>query len=214
MVSFARRTCADGRVLVNIRTRRRVADERPAQILAGRSRTRQRPTVSPRNPRAWAGRSFAVSWTRGAVVEEGDRGDQPTTSDIRFQHWLRAALLKYPETASRIFGHTTGQEKSDLQQGIPSLKVGLAAGLWNRSLAAGDAESAAYATVFRTEAHAFGWKDGKVQGVGEHDDTIVSWWLADRAARLFEAFMMARPTNEIITMEDLGIQRVKIGDDI
>jgi len=42
----------------------------------------------------------------------------------------------------------------------------------------------------------------------------VSWWLADRAARLFEAFMMARPTNEIITMEDLGIQRVKIGDDI
>ena len=56
--------------------------------------------------------------------------------------------------------------------------------------------------------------DGKLRGFGEHDDTIMSWWLAHRAARVVEAHMTGEPEWEIVYLEDLGIERVKIGQDI
>jgi hypothetical protein len=127
---------------------------------------------------------------------------------------IASPLQKYPETARCMFGHHTGLEKSDFAQGIPSVSFGPRAGLWDLSLPTGDAESAAYASVFRTEAQAFGWKDGKLTGVGEHDDTKMNWWLADRAARVVEAHMPGEPEWEMVYLEDLGIERVKIGQDI
>ena len=130
-----------------------------------------------------------------------------------FQRWLCAELRKYPET-SCIFGHNTGLEKCDFEQGIPSLRISLASGLWDRSLPTGDAESAAYAAVFRAEGHAFGWKDGKLMGVGEHDDTVMSWWFADRAARMLLRHLPRGPEWEMVYLEDLGIERVRIGPDI
>jgi len=132
--------------------------------------------------------------------------------DNGFQRWLRDTASKYPETAGRIFSHTTGREKRNLEEGVPSLKIGLQAGLWDGSLPAGDDESNAFTTVIRTECAAFGWRDGKLQGVGEHDDTVHAWWFANIAARHVEAFVLAQPEVEIVTMEDLGIERVKIGD--
>jgi hypothetical protein len=130
-----------------------------------------------------------------------------------FQRWLPAELQKYPETKGKILGHNTGLEKVNPLEGIPSLKIALAASRWDGSLPAGDKESKEYATIFRTEAAAFGFRDGKLQGLGEHDDTIMSWWLADRAARFVED-TFNNQGSEIVTMEDLGIERVKIGPDI
>jgi hypothetical protein len=40
--------------------------------------------------------------------------------------------------------------------------------------------------TFLGEAEAFGWVDGKLEGVGEHDDTVMAWyhlgWGLDRLA--------------------------------
>jgi hypothetical protein len=69
-------------------------------------------------------------------------------------------------------------------------------------------------TIIRTEMAAFGWKDGKPQGVGEHDDTVMALWFANIAARMVEDHILQQPEWEIVTMEELGIERVQIGPDI
>ena len=63
-------------------------------------------------------------------------------------------------------------------------------------------------------APSFGWKDGRLQGVGEHDDTVMALWLANIAARMVEDVLLQETEHEIVTMEELGIERVKIGPDI
>jgi hypothetical protein len=92
------------------------------------------------------------------------------------------------------------------------MKIALKAGLWDESLPTGDDESNAFATIFRTECAAITWKDGKPQGVGEHDDTVHAWWFADIAARWVAECLQAPPEYEIVTMEDLGIEPVDLGD--
>jgi hypothetical protein len=34
------------------------------------------------------------------------------------------------------------------------------------------------------EMQAFGWADGKLQGVGSHDDTVMAMWICDHACRI------------------------------
>ena len=67
------------------------------------------------------------------------------------------------------------------------------------------------ARVFQSELAAFGYRHGKLSGVGAHDDTVVAAWLVERAIALLEEILPTEP--DIITIEDLGIQRVKIGPD-
>jgi len=132
-----------------------------------------------------------------------------------FQRWLPAELKKYPETRC-IVGHNTGLEKVNPIDGIPGLAIAVERGRWDGSLPCGDPESAAYAKILRTEAAAIGWRDRKLQGLGEHDDTIMSWWLADRAARYLEWYLMENAGPEIIYLEDIDpdFRPVKIGPDI
>jgi hypothetical protein len=131
-----------------------------------------------------------------------------------FQRWIKDACDRFPETANRIFGHTTGRDKGSLEDGMPVLKLGIKGGEWDGALPAGDDESTTFTSILRTEAAAFGWKDGKLQGVGEHDDTVMALWLANIAARMVEDVLLQEPEYEIVTMEELGIERVKIGPDI
>ena len=131
--------------------------------------------------------------------------------DNGFQAWLRAEVQRDPRMGRAIFGHRTGREKRSLEQGIPSLKIDLTTGLWNGSLPTGNHESAAYAAILRTEAAAFTWKDGKLMGVGEHDDTVMSLWLADLATRKVLEWLEQNRGPEIVTLEDLGIERVNLG---
>jgi hypothetical protein len=35
---------------------------------------------------------------------------------------------------------------------------------------------------------AFGWAEGKMQGVGAHDDTVMAMWMADRAVVIGGSF--------------------------
>lgn len=134
--------------------------------------------------------------------------DVGVVEDNGFQRWLHAETTKYPETAGRIVGHRTGRERQTISEGIPSLKMGLLQEMW--VVPSGDTESLAFGRIWQTETAAFGWKNDRLEGVGEHDDVVMSWWFADRAIRLIDEWLAQGPTSEMVYGEDVGIERVSI----
>jgi hypothetical protein len=126
-----------------------------------------------------------------------------------FQRWLFTEAQKWPETRGRLVGHRTGREKSNLTDGVPGLRLALDAGLW--IFPAGDEESLALASAWQSEMSAFGWKDGKLQGSGEHDDLVMATWFVERAVRIVEEWIAATPpTEETVYGEDEGLDRYVI----
>lgn len=132
--------------------------------------------------------------------------------DNGYQRWLLEALWKRPETRHGIFGHTTGLGKTDLRDGIPRLKLELQAGSW--VMPSGDAEALRFARTWQTELSAFGVRDGRLAGVGEHDDTVIASWLIELAIRQVELHLALPPEEEIIRGEDVGIMPVRISPDL
>jgi hypothetical protein len=61
---------------------------------------------------------------------------------------------------------------------------------------------------------AFGWTDGRLKGLGEHDDTVMATWFVERAIRYALDLLALAPTEEIVTLEDLGITRYRISPDL
>ena len=129
-----------------------------------------------------------------------------------FQRWLVEAARGHPETAGRLFGHTTGMERFSLVEGIPSLKLALQAGLW--SVPCGDAESAALARAWQEELAGFGWRDGKLASAAEHDDLVLATWLLERGVRFALELLAGAPREEVVTGEDLGIERYRISPEL
>lgn len=128
-----------------------------------------------------------------------------------FQRWVAAELRKFPETATKIVGHTTGIEKQSLAEGVPSLVIGLRQKLW--TIPYGDEQAQQYSTVWKSEMNAFGWVNNKLQGAGEHDDTVMAFWLLDRACRIVNTLLMQGPKEQYVSMKDVGLDRVQIGAD-
>lgn len=66
-------------------------------------------------------------------------------------------------------------EKQDLRIGVPGLLIDLDARRWEFPY---DENGLGYDEMraFLGEAAAFGWHDGKLEGVGEHDDMVMAWW--------------------------------------
>lgn len=77
-------------------------------------------------------------------------------------------------TAVPVLSHSSGG-KRDLAAGIPSLLILLENGKWEFP-AKPYGWNAEALEVFLSELESFGWNDGKLQGVGEHDDTVMAWW--------------------------------------
>lgn len=126
-----------------------------------------------------------------------------------FQKWLIQHLRKYPETATSVFGHTTGIERQRLDEGLPGMKLVLENGLWEWPTEPREADD--FIGTMRAEMSAFGWSEGKLGGVGEHDDTVSAFWMTERAVRLVSEYFGA--PDDIVEMEDIGIERVSIGAD-
>lgn len=80
-------------------------------------------------------------------------------------------------------GKTMSQtsNKNDLEKGVPSLRPLLENKKWR--CPQGDRESVEKARVWIAEMNAFSWINGKVQGVGSHDDTVMAAWIAEQAVR-------------------------------
>jgi hypothetical protein len=138
--------------------------------------------------------------------------DWATIEDNGLQGWVVDELQKLP--GGHVFhGHTTtgrGKMRFDLQ-GIPMLKLALVNGLW--VVPSGDEASRKLARIWQDEFGAFGWRDGRVQGIGEHDDVVIaSWKLEVALADLVHE--LSFPRVEIVHMEDIfpGWKPVRIGD--
>jgi hypothetical protein len=127
-----------------------------------------------------------------------------------FQRWIVDELARWPETHGRIFGHTTGIGKGDPRDGVPRLKLELLAGSW--VMPSGDAVSLRLARAWQEELAAFGMRDGRLAGVGEHDDLVIASWYIELAVLQFLQLMARARSDEIVTAEDLGIERVRIGE--
>jgi hypothetical protein len=76
---------------------------------------------------------------------------------------------------------TTAVNKYPLDKGVPGLRITLE----NEKfvIPRGDEYSRVVTDIWMEECSQFGWVDGKLQGIGTHDDTVMAWWFADEAAR-------------------------------
>lgn len=126
-----------------------------------------------------------------------------------FQRWVRAETEKYPETAGKILGHQTGLEKVSAKDGIPILTLPLSQRLW--TIPSGDERSKEFAGVWQSEMNAMGYVNDKLQGVGEHDDTVMAFWLLERAVRMINTLLQHGPAEQYVTMSEVGLSPVKIG---
>jgi hypothetical protein len=76
---------------------------------------------------------------------------------------------------------TTAQNKYPLDKGVPSLRIQLENGKY--VIPQGDVYSRKQTGKWIEEATQFGFIDGKLQGIGEHDDTVMAWWIAEEALK-------------------------------
>jgi hypothetical protein len=137
--------------------------------------------------------------------------DLGIVEDNAFQRWLLTEAQKYPETSGRLVGHRTGREKTSFVDGVPSLRLRLLEPFW--AFPIGDAECLRLGREWQSEMSAFGWKNGRLEGVGEHDDLVIAWWFLDRAIRTLEEMLAKADPDVIVTAEELGIERVQINPD-
>ena len=129
-----------------------------------------------------------------------------------FQRFIVDELERWPETHGRIFGNTTGRGRADPRDGIPRVKLSLLAGSW--VMPCGDAMSRRLARIWQTELGAFGWRDGRLTGVGEHDDLVVASWYVELAILFLDELLAKKePDWELVSLEDLGIKPYRIGED-
>lgn len=77
--------------------------------------------------------------------------------------------------------YTTGVEKHSLRKGVPSLRPLIENGKYR--FPRGDEYSLAQTDVLFAELRDFGFVDGKVQGIGNHDDAVMALWITDQAIR-------------------------------
>jgi len=128
-----------------------------------------------------------------------------------FQAWALPALRDHPGTRGLFSGHaTTAIGKADVATGIPALLLALQAGLW--VMPSSDGPALEFARLWQAELAAFGYHDGKLHGVGEHDDAVMATWFIERAVRIVAAVFNARPIYErVLLSEELGYEPVRIG---
>ena len=95
--------------------------------------------------------------------------------DMNQDLWVEEGRKQYPGLP--VFSHMTRGVKRDLQNGVPSLLVPLENKLYR--IPRGDEKSIIATDIWMGEALSFGWENDKLEGVGEHDDTIIAWWKAE-----------------------------------
>lgn len=100
--------------------------------------------------------------------------------------------------------------KNALDQGVPGLRMLLENGKLRFPWAL-DEHTRTNVRVLITEMQSFGWAEGRMQGVGAHDDTVMALWFADRAASVGGAVIGADDDEEEAPIDMFGIPR---GDEI
>lgn len=99
--------------------------------------------------------------------------------DNQMQRIFGDELIRLTDLPIKKF--TTGVQKHSLEKGVPSLRVLLENGKFR--IPRGDAHSIEMTDIWIEEMRAITFQDGKVQSVGENDDTVLALWLCDQAIR-------------------------------
>jgi hypothetical protein len=108
------------------------------------------------------------------------------TSDIPIKaFYTTGRSSKQVTTQRRGMTGTYSANKNALDRGVPALRMLLE----NKKLRIPwDASTRDKVSVWISEMQAFGFAQGKLQGVGLHDDTVMAFWMADQAARVGGSF--------------------------
>ena len=77
--------------------------------------------------------------------------------------------------------HTSASGKNSLNSGVPALRTLIENG--KIIFPVGDEYSNRSIGVLIAEMTSFAWVEGKLRGVGNHDDCVMSLWIADQAVR-------------------------------
>lgn len=83
---------------------------------------------------------------------------------------------------------TSAAGKNSLESGVPGLRPLIENG--KLRFARGDAESIQITDPLIAELGCFAWVDGKLQGVGAHDDRVMALFLCDQAVRATRRFTL------------------------
>ena len=89
---------------------------------------------------------------------------------------------------------TSAGGKNSLDSGVPGLRTLIENG--KLRFARGDAKSVERTDPLIAELTCFAWVDGKLQGVGSHDDRIMALFLADQAVRAARRFTLWTATED------------------
>ena len=103
-------------------------------------------------------------------------------ADMNQDLWVEQGIKQYPMLP--VYSHYTKGAKKDLKNGVPSLLISLSRKLYK--IPRGDLHSREITDIWMGEALSFGWENDKLEGVGEHDDTIIAWWKAEIGIKKLE----------------------------
>ena len=111
------------------------------------------------------------------------------TSDAPIKAFYTTGRGGSKQVSTQRRGMTKGYSanKNALDQGVPGIRMLFENHKfripWNES-------TRELVKVWMGEMQAFGWVDGKLQGVGAHDDTVMALWMADRAVAVGGSFSL------------------------
>lgn len=91
--------------------------------------------------------------------------------DAHQQVWAQRASA----TAVPVMRHGASG-KADFASGVPGLLILIQNRKWVLPYARDTHQHEEMKNMLETEFPAFGWNDGKLEGVGEHDDTVMCFW--------------------------------------
>jgi hypothetical protein len=148
------------------------ADYTAKYTLAYHRRTQKRQVLEIRR---WKGITFdrQLHEIQQSYNRYGD--DAVVLESVLFQRIYKNWITE--RTSIPVIGHDTGTEKQSLETGVPSLLLALERGLYVVPYASGVTRE--MVDIWLAECMAYGWVNDKLQGVGEHDDTVMAWWLAE-----------------------------------
>jgi len=126
------------------------------------------------------------------------------TSDVPIKAFYTTGRggTKAASTQRRGMTKTYSANRNALDQGIPALRM-LLENIkihfpWQPN-------SRDLVRTLITEMQAFGWAEGKMQGVGAHDDCVMALWIADRAATVAGAFVTSWEDEDGEELESTGM---------
>lgn len=122
------------------------------------------------------------------------------TTDLPIRKFTTTGTGRSTSSRAIPSGNTTSANKNSLEGGVPSLRVLLENG--KLRIPRGDKHSVETTDIWINEMKCFTWLDGKMQGVGSHDDTVMAFWIADQAVR-HGGFSFATGDDDVGSVDDL-----------